>query len=237
MKKIFTLALFTGIVFNSFLFANSANTLNNEEKLLNPQVVSKALGHTLARNLMDTPGFHFDIPCVVIGMQEALAGKPSPLSDSEYEQAFDMIQQKYLDEISKANLDQASTFLDNNAKETNVVEIIPGKLQMSVLEEGEGSNIVHESDSPVLLYKGKYLDETNVIGTENGAETIPLNQAIPGLKHGLVGAKKGEKRRLYIHPEFCHSPAEQSYFPDPLMILDVTVLETNTSSTDDNSNQ
>ena len=206
----------------------------DDEKLLKPEILSRALGHTFAKDLIETPGFQFDIPAVVAGMQDQLEGRPSPLSDDEYERAFDIIQRKCLEELSTANLTEADSFLDQNIKMPNIVELVPGKLQISVLEEGEGEITVKDSDTPLVLYSGKYLDDTTIEVPENEPTTIQMEQTIPGLQKGLVGAKKGEKRRLYIHPEFCHSPTDsQIAVSDPLMILDVTVLETNNSSNSD----
>ena len=226
------LVIFTVVcaLWSSLSFCDS---LQDEEQLLEPETVSQALGHTFAKNLMDTPGFRFDIPSVVTGMQDALDGRPSPLTDAQYERAFDLIQQRYLDELSTANLTQADTFLNQNMTETNVVEVVPGKLQISVMKEGGGDATVNDSDNPLVLYTGKYLDDTKIESSENEPITIQMQQAIPGLQKGLIGAKKGEQRRLYIHPEFCHAPSDQIALSDPLMILDVTVLETNSDAPQD----
>ena len=112
MKK--TLAILTLILTftTSFSFAESAK---EDAKLLDPQTVSKALGHSFAKNLMETPGFQFNLQSVVEGIEDALSGKPSPLTDAQYEKAFDIIQQKYLEEVSTNNLNQANLFLEKKA--------------------------------------------------------------------------------------------------------------------------
>lgn len=213
---------------SSLLFCDSLE----EDVLMQPETVSKALGHTFAKNLMETPGFSFDIPSVVEGMQDALEGRPSPLSDAEYEHAFDVIQQKYLDELSTANLTQADIFLNTNVGEADVEELVPGKLQVSVIKEGKGEATIGDNNNPIVVYKGKYLDDTAIESSDDEPITIQMQQAIPGLQRGLIGAKKGEQRRLYIHPELCHSPSEQDSIADPLMILDVTVIETDSQLED-----
>ncbi len=207
------------VILGGSLYGQAADT--DVEKILEPQTLSKALGHTLAKNLMETPTFNFDVNSVVEGMQDELEGRPSPLTDAEYERAFDIIHQRYLDEMSTANLNQAESFLNLNMDNPGIIEIIPGKLQMSILEKGEGTASIQSEDTPVLHYTGKYLDDSLIEPVEN--EPFPMNQAIPGLQKGMIGAKKGEKRRLFIHPELCHSETDQ----EPLLILDVTVVETN----------
>lgn len=205
------------------LTVGSAFCAANNEAILEPKTLSKALGHTLAKNLLETPTFNFDVKSVITGMQEELEGKPSPLSDAEYEHAFDLIHQKYLEEMSAQTLEQADAFLNMNIENPGIIELIPGKLQISILEKGEGSVAISENDTPILKYTGHYLDESPVEATDG--EAFPMNQAIPGLQKGMIGAKKGEKRRLFIHPDLCHSETER----EPLLILDVTVVETNSN--------
>lgn len=230
MKKPFIILTFLLTFATTFSFAES---LENEADLLDPPTISKALGHSFARNLMETPGFHFDIEAVVEGIQDAISGKPSPLTDAEYEKAFDIIQQRYLEELSSANLNQANTFLENNLKEKNIIELVPGKLQISILHEGEGDSQISEKDTPLVQYTGKYLDDTNIGNSEDPIH-IQMDQAFPGIKQGLIGAKKGEQRRLYIHPELSHSSSDIA-FPNSLMILDITVVETNSKLETDES--
>ncbi len=189
-----------------------------------PQVFSKALGYSFAKGLIDDHVFNFDIQSVVEGIQDAISGKPAPLTESEYEKAFDVIQQKYLSEMSTAGLDQANTFLKENISNPGVVEIIPGKLQMTVLHTGDGKTAISASDSPLIEYTGKYLDET-IISSEGEPVEIPLEQTFPGIKQGLIGAKQGEQRRLYIHPELGPEPSDIS-IPNSLMIIDIKVIET-----------
>ena len=228
MRKPLAILSMICVLSSSLLFCNPLE----DDALMQPETISKALGHTFAKNLIETPGFSFDIPSVVEGMQDALEGRPSPLSDAEYEHAFDIIQQRYLDELSTANLTQADIFLNTNLEEANVKELVPGKLQVSVIKEGEGEATVSDSNNPVVVYTGKYLDDTTIESSDNEPITVQMQQAIPGLQKGLIGAKKGEQRRLYIHPELCHSPSEQASIADPLMILDVTVIETDSKLTD-----
>ena len=113
------------VILGGSLYGQAADT--DVEKILEPQTLSKALGHTLAKNLMDTPTFNFDVNSVVEGMQDELEGRPSPLTDAEYERAFDIIHQRYLDEMSTANLNQAESFLNLNMDNPGIIEIIPGK--------------------------------------------------------------------------------------------------------------
>jgi len=187
-------------------------------------VVSRAFGHIIAKGLIENPGYQFDLENVIVGIKEELKGEPSPLSEEQYEQAASQIQKKYFDEMSNQNLSQANEFLKQNAQNQDVEEIVPGKLQVSIIKEGTGPSISEES-TPLVHYTGRYLDET-VFGTSDQMEPIALelNDAIPGFKQGLIGAKKGESRRLFIHPELGYGTTG-FLLPNALMIFDIEILE------------
>ena len=59
-------------------------------------------------------------------------------------------------------------------------------------------------------------------------ELIPLDEALPGLKQGMVGMKEGEKRLLFIHPDLGYG--KESYVPNSLLIFDIEVIKADTSA-------
>ena len=207
-------------------------TLQAEEES-NPQneVVSRAFGHMLGKNLIENPGYQFSLDDVIKGIKEEMAGEPSPLSDEEFDELTAQISQKCLDEMSETNLKQANAFLEKNADNEDIKEIVPGKLQMSVLKQGEGPTIT-ENNTPLIHYTGRYLNDT-VFGTSEQMEPIALelNETIPGFKQGLIGAKEGESRRLYIHPELGYGTSG-FLLPNALMIFDIEVVKAQVEQTD-----
>ncbi len=229
MKRLLTLAVVVASVFSMNAFAGKAEkkTVEKEKNLSDPQMVSKAIGHFFAKNLKESSGFNFDLKFVIKGMQEALSGKPSPLSQAEYEQAINMILQKDIEEKAANNLNEANTFLESNTANTDVIELVPGKLQMTILKEGESNDSIPANGQPLVYYTGKYLDNTSLGSSEKEPIQLHLEQEFPGVRLGLVGAKEGEQRRLFIHPELC--PSSDLAAPNSLMILDFTVVKANPS--------
>lgn len=186
--------------------------------------VSEALGHFIGKNL-NTSGIQFDLENIVKGIRAGAAGKPAPMSDEEYEKAMAELQQKAYNAVAEANLESANKFLNENAKATGVTEIEPGKLQYTILEEGNGP-VVPEHGTPLINYTGKYLNGT-VFGsseTAGGPITVPIDQTIPGFSKGIAGMKEGEKRRLFVHPEFGYGRSGQLP-PDSLLIFDIEVVK------------
>lgn len=190
--------------------------------------ISQALGNFIGRNI-NTPGVNFDLESLIKGIREGAAGKPSPMSDEEYQKSIIELQQQALVAISSKNLEAADKFLKENATAKGIVELVPGKLQYLVLQEGHGAT-VEEHSAPELTYTGKYLDGT-VFGSSDaggGAISVPLDKTIPGFSKGIVGMKEGEKRRLFVHPELGYGTSGE-LLPNSLLIFDIEIIKANTS--------
>jgi peptidylprolyl isomerase len=206
----------------------SASTLQatDQNKQIDMKKLSEAFGNFIGRNLQ-SPGLSFDLDSIIKGIREGAAGQPSPLTEKEYEEMMTAVQEKAFKEMSAANLKAANDFMAKNKQEPGVVELIPGKLQYSILKQGNGATVEPHS-SPKINYTGKYLDGT-VFGTSEemgGPITIPLDQTIPGFSKGIIGMKEGEKRRLYVHPDLGYGTTGQLP-PNELLIFDIEVVKAN----------
>jgi peptidylprolyl isomerase len=194
--------------------------------------LSEALGNFIGRNL-ENPGMKFDIESVIKGIREGAAGRPSPMSEEEYEKALTSVQETAFLELSDRNLKAATEFLKENAKKPNIIQLDPEKLQYEVVIAGSGPAVT-PTDRPLINYVGKFLDGT-VFGNSQdagGPIAISLEQTIPGFSKLLVGMKEGEKRKLYIHPDLGYGTTGQLP-PNSLLIFDVEVVKANSPATED----
>ncbi len=210
----------------SEMFDNQDNRSQNSEQI-DMQKLSEAFGNFIGRNLQ-SPGLKFDTEGIIKGIRTGASGQPSPLSEKEYEEMMAAVQEKAFKEMSTTNLKAADEFMSKNSKTHGITEIIPGKLQYTILKEGSGPNVETHSH-PKINYSGKYLDGT-VFGTSEemgGPITIPLDQTIPGFSKGIVGMKEGEKRRLFVHPDLGYGTTGQLP-PNELLIFDIEVVKANT---------
>lgn len=188
--------------------------------------LSEAFGNFIGRNLQ-SPGLSFDLESIVKGIREGAAGRPSPLTEKEYEEMMTAVQEKAFKEMSSNNLKSANDFLSKNQKVDGVIEVVPEKLQYLIVKEGTGAPVEAHS-SPKINYTGKYQDGT-VFGTSEemgGPITIPLDQTIPGFSKGILGMKEGEKRRLFVHPDLGYGTTGQLP-PNELLIFDIEVVKAN----------
>ena len=186
--------------------------------------ISESYGHFIYKSL-DNPILKLDFAGVVKGMNDAKSGKPSPMTEQEYEEGIAAIQEIAFQEMAEKNLKDAEIFLAKNEKEPGVVELEKGKLQIKVLQPGSGDELI-DGKMPVLHYTGKYLDGT-VFGNSytNGEPiSISLTHTIPGFRQGVMGMKVGEKRRIFIHPNLGYGTSGQ-LLPNALLIFDIELVK------------
>lgn len=211
MKRMVILSLFLSLC----LFA--------EERVDETAKISEAFGHLIGKN-MESIGIDLDIKLVVKGLQDAAAGKESPLSESECIEAISAAQEKAFEKKAEENLVAAEAFLKKNAADKKIVSLEEGKVQYKIEKAGKGEEI-QEGFSPMIKYVGKYMDGS-IFGQSQEEQMISLNETIPGFTKGLVGMKEGEKRTLYIHPEYGYGT--NGYLPpNSLLTFEIEVVKAN----------
>jgi peptidylprolyl isomerase len=226
MKKCVRILSLFSLVAISSLFAEEKATAQptTNSKPVETTQLSEAFGHVIGKNL-ENIGVKFDMVQVIKGLQDAIAGKESPMSEMECIQAIATVQEKVFQEQCTDNLKRAEIFLADNAKAKDVVALEEGKVQYRILEKGEGAEI-ESHFSPLIRYTGKYLDGS-VFSTSKEEEVIALDEIIPGLKAGLVGMKEGEKRTVFIHPDLAYGT--NGYLPpNSLLTFDIEIVKANT---------
>ena len=195
------------------------------------QKVSQAFGHLIGKNL-DSLGFEFDMTEVIKGMEDSVAGKESPMNETECVQAISLVQEEAFQTLANKNLDEANFFMTENLNREGIVILEKDKLQYRVEKQGEGI-VVEEHFSPMIRYSGKFLDG-KIFGASQEDELISLDETIPGFAKGIVGMKEGEKRTIYIHPELGYGTS--GYLPpNTLLVFDIEVVKANATPDQEDS--
>lgn len=210
----------------AFLSANE----QKEEKIETPDMnkVSEALGHLLAKSINGL-GINFDLEHLINGIRDCVDGKASPLNETECIQVITAAQENAFKKKSFENLKNAEEFLRKNIEDKKVVSIEDGKLQYKIEKKGSGAE-VQAHFSPLIKYVGKYLDGT-VFGSSKETEMISLDETILGFSKGLVGMKEGEKRTLYIHPDYGYGTS--GYLPpNSLLTFEIELIKANAEPSD-----
>ena len=209
LKKSFL--LFFMIISSTFLFAK-------EKEDIDMKKLSEAIGHIIGKNL-DELGLELDIKRMIKGIKKGSLKKAPPMSEQECLESLAKIQQKLNEKVCDKNLSFAEKFLSENGKKPEINEIEKSKLQYTTTNEGEGKEI-KSYNLPIVRYTGRYLDGKIFVSSE---ELISLNETIPGLKKGLIGMKKNEKRTFFIHPELAFGKNHPSL--NSLIIFDVEIIK------------
>lgn len=192
--------------------------------------LSETFGNFIGRNLK-SPGFEFDLEAMIKGIRAGSEGKAAPLSEEEYEEGMAYLQEEMFSKMSKENLEMAESFLNKNLASDKVASLEENKLQYTVVEPGQGSEVSADM-SPQICYTGRLLDG-EVFGSseESGPIVLSLSHTIPGFRKGIEGMKEGEKRTLYIHPDLGYGVTGQLP-PNSLLIFDVQVLRADSPKED-----
>jgi peptidylprolyl isomerase len=194
-----------------------------DKEALQISVISEAFGHLIAKHIVSL-GVNFDMASIVKGLQDADAGKVSPLPEAECIEAIAKTREAAFKEQASANLQKAEKFMEETLKQADVVALEKGKLHYHVDAKGEGA-VVEGSSKPLIRYIGKFIDGT-IFGASKEEDTVILEETIPGFGKGLLGMKEGEKRTLYIHPDLAYGTMGQLP-PNSLLIFEVDLVKAN----------
>ena len=218
MKKLFLAAL---LALTFSLQAEESSSLDQVDR----EKIAETLGHLIVRHLVN-PGFELDVEKIIAGIQNEKEGKPSPLTEEEYEQAIYLIQEHMFNKDAEKNLSEAQTFLEQNVAQKGI-KAVDEQLQYRIEKKGSGE-IVKEDSVPMIHYEGKLMDGTVFAScpAEDDPIALPMQQTIPGFSKGLVGMQEGEKRTLYIHPELAYGMAGHLP-PNSLLIFEVEIVKAN----------
>lgn len=130
--------------------------------------------------------------------------------------------EKKASEKADLNLQIANSFLQKLETNPDINEVVKHKLYYKVIKPGKGEPINSFSHSPLISFKEKTLSG-EILSEYSSGIRIPLSETISGLQKGLIGIKIGEKREIFIHPDFAYGD-----FPKPepysLVMIEVTLI-------------
>lgn len=214
--------------FNSAFAEEVIEPCQNNKK--DVTTLSEAFGHLIGKNI-SSMGLKFDMLSVIKGLEDASAGKTSPMTEMECIQALTAAQENAFKEQSSANLTQAEEFLKKNTSNEGIVSLEEGKIQYKIDKQGDGDKL-QESSSPLIRYVGKFLDGS-VFGSSAEDEPITLEEMIPGLKNGIIGMQEGEKRTIFIHPDLAYGTTG-SLPPNSLLTFEIEVVKAQAPTLEEN---
>lgn len=167
-----------------------------------------------------------DLDALMRGLNDHLAGKPSPLSEDEINQLIGEFQrQSQANRLAAAKV-EGDAYLAENAKKPGVVVLASG-LQYKVVKEGTGPKPMR-NDTVRAHYSGKLVngDEFDSSYRRNEPIVIGVGQVIPGWTEALLLMPVGSKWELYIPPDLGYGPQGSGPIPpNSVLIFEVELLE------------
>ena len=219
------LTLLTGVSAESAYHRAEPRQDMNQDSVKQIQRFSRREGYMMAEALKKNVEW-VDLASVAQGVQDYMAGiKLQDIINSEDEPDFYRITYELFMQESRANLRQATDFLQSRAANPCTHLLEGGKIIYEVTAEGERTSIVQRGSSPVLHYTISTLSGLQVVNTRQYGEPyrVPLEETISGFAQGVEGMHIRERRTIYIHPDFGYGEIGQVP-PNSLLIVEVEVV-------------
>lgn len=177
------------------------------------------------------PGFpNLDVAAFSQGVQDAIQGKPSPISPEETKALYAAFQKARQEEAVKraeSNLKDGQAFLAANKGMKGVVTL-PTGVQYRILTAGEGERPT-PTDKVVVHFRGTLRDGREFDSSFRHGEpgTFPLKGVLPAWQQVLPLMAVGSKWQIFV-------PADQAYGsrgsapnigPNEVLIFEIELLK------------
>lgn len=157
-------------------------------------------------------------------MSQIETGHYTKLEKQKYDEVLLQLVAKKANRKALANLQKSEEYLERLAKSENILPVVDKKIYIEILQEGTGDAIVPETNLSLHL---KQFDENGKLIKDTGdsePSNISLSKMVKGFKIGIEGARVGEKRKIYIHPEYGFSKTKSGSSAGHLLIYEVSII-------------
>ena len=196
----------------------------------NVQKFSYAIGLQLGDNLKNQGILDLDEKAVAQGIRDHLDGNELKLTPDDVQQAVAAYQQQMMEKrlaLAEKNREAADTFLEENAKRSDVVVLDSG-VQYEVVEKGTGDKPT-ETDIVLVHYRGYLLDGSEFDSSFSRGEPTELEiaQVIPGWQQTLQLMKVGAKWKVWIPSDLAYGlrGAGSKIGPNQMLHFDIELLK------------
>lgn len=154
--------------------------------------------------------------------------------EKEFPSVFLLQEREIKDKIkAKENLKYADEYFEKIKNQKTLVSLVPNKLYFSIISEGSGPSLKSMHSKVSLFYKFYRLDDKDFnIRTPYGVvKNEHLVNLIPGIGKALIGMKKNERKKIFIHPAYAYGE-NTTFEPNLGLIVEIELInfEENQSS-------
>ncbi len=187
---------------------------------------SYALGAMLGKD-MKARGVQLDITMLAQGLQDAMAGSETMLTQQEMQAAMETMHREAANRAQAANAQAGQDFLAKNQQQPGV-KTLPSGLQYKVLKAGTGRS-PKATDTVRTHYEGRLIDGTVFDSSIRRGEPaeFAVNRVIAGWTEALQLMKEGGKWQLFIPAKLAYGEqgAGGVIGPNATLIFEVELLE------------
>jgi FKBP-type peptidyl-prolyl cis-trans isomerase FklB len=193
---------------------------------------SYAIGLNIGKNLQ-RDSIDADPKIVLQGLQDALSGNKTLLTDDEVKATMMALQQDVRQKqeekqqaLMETNKKAGEAFLSANSTKEGVVTL-PSGLEYKILQQGTGAK-PSASDTVVCNYRGTLLDNTEFDSSYKRGQpaSFPVSQVIKGWTEALQLMPVGSKWQLFIPSDLAYGERGQgsTIAPNTALIFEVELL-------------
>lgn len=194
--------------------------------------VSYSIGLDLGKNLK-AQAIDIDARLVAQGIEDALAGGATLLTDEQVRETMTLFQQERMAQqgarakgLADKNQNEGAAFLASNAKKEGVVTL-PSGLQYKIVTPGAGKK-PKASDTVTTQYRGTLIDGTEFDSSYRNGQPVsfPVTGVIAGWTEALQLMPVGSKWRLFIPPGLAYGPrgAGNQIGPNATLVFEIELL-------------
>jgi len=199
--------------------------------------LSYAIGMEMGKGVK-AQGLDVDPAILVQGLNDAISGGKSLLSEEELRQVITALQQDIRQKQAQAqqaaaaeNKAKGDAFLAENGKKQGVV-VLPDGLQYKILTAGQGKKPA-ETDTVLCNYKGTFLDGTEFDSSARAGKPVPfeVKNVIPGFKEVLQLMPVGSKWQVVVPSNLAYGErgAGGVIGPNATLIFEVEIVDIQSS--------
>ena len=218
--KPFALLPFCFLCLCASRFAFSVDSADDENLVKDIQSYSQRLGYEMAGDLEGPSDFH-DLEYVIKGVQQYIQG--GSIDQEITEQEFESLQKRFFERQAKQNRITAEATLQSLAQKSGIQRVRDNFILYEILEKGQGKQPLSKADSVLVRYEiVNACSEVIYSSDDKDACLKPLDDFLPSIAQAMIGMVEGEKRRIYVHPDFSYGNFSRIK-KDGLLIVDVSL--------------
>jgi FKBP-type peptidyl-prolyl cis-trans isomerase len=186
--------------------------------------VSYALGADLG-NQLRKQSVDVDPALFSKGLQDALSGSKTLLSDTEVFAAIVELQAGLRQKAAETNKKAGEAFREENKKKDGVVTL-PSGLQYKILKAGDGKKPA-EGDTVICQYRGTLPDGTEFDSTYTRGQpaTLPVKGLVKGWSEALQLMPVGSKWQIVVPPELGYGPQGAGKIgPNSTLVFEIELI-------------